>query len=278
MNEQLKTIDFVQRTAIELAMQFGPKLLVAVLILVVGFYVGRWVGRMGDSVLQKVGLDQTLRATLVRIMRILVLGLFAIMALQNMGVELLPLLAGVGLAGAGFALAMQGVLGNLVAGLTIIFTRPFRLGEHISIGVEEGTVEEISLFNTVLSHADLSRVIIPNRKIVGEILHNYGTVRQLDLSVGVAYDSDIDGTLQLVCGILAKNPRVLKEPAPIVGVTTLDDSSINIAIKPWVNVNDYGPARAELYQAVLSEFRQRNISIPFPQREIRVLTGGAAVG
>ena len=274
MNEQLKTIDFVQRTAIELAMQFGPKLLVAVLILVVGFYVGRWVGRMGDSVLQKVGLDQTLRATLVRIMRILVLGLFAIMALQNMGVELLPLLAGVGLAGAGFALAMQGVLGNLVAGLTIIFTRPFRLGEHISIGVEEGTVEEISLFNTVLSHADLSRVIIPNRKIVGEILHNFGKVRQVNLLVGVAYGTDIGQARQIVRDLLAAHPGVLQDPEPVIALLALHDSSVQLAIRPWTKVEDFGAVSSELTQAVLEAFRERGIVMPYPQREVRLLGPG----
>ena len=270
MNEQLKTIDFVQRTAIELAMQFGPKLLVAVLILVVGFYVGRWVGRMGDSVLQKVGLDQTLRATLVRIMRILVLGLFAIMALQNMGVELLPLLAGVGLAGAGFALAMQGVLGNLVAGLTIIFARPFRLGEHISIGVEEGPVEEISLFNTVLSHADLSRVIIPNRKIVGEILHNFGKVRQVNLLVGVAYGTDIGQARQIVRDLLAAHPGVLQDPEPVIALLALHDSSVQLAIRPWTKVEDFGAVSSELTQAVLEAFRERGIVMPYPQREVQI--------
>lgn len=274
MNEPLQMIEVVQRTVLEQAIQFGPKLLVAALILAVGYYAGRWVGRMGDAVLHKVGLDQTLRATLVRILRILVLGLFAIMALQNMGVQLLPLLAGVGLAGAGFALAMQGVLGNLVAGLTIIFTRPFKLGEHISIGAEEGTVEEITLFNTVLSHADLSRVVIPNRKIVGEILHNFGEVRQINVVVGVAYGTDIAMARQIIDALLAAHPAVLKEPAPVVGVMALQDSSVQLGIRPWVKVQDFGSVSSDITQAVLEAFRQRGIVMPFPQREVRLLGPG----
>ncbi len=119
------------------------------------------------------------------------------MALQNLGVELLPLIAGLGVAGAGIALATQGVLGNVVAGLSIIFSKPFRVGEYIAIAGVEGTVETISLFSTTLAHVDRSRVIVPNRKIVGEILHNYGRIRQLDVSVGVAYDTDIN---LLACG------------------------------------------------------------------------------
>ena len=113
-----------------------------------------------------------------RITHLLVLALFAIMALQNLGVQLLPLLAGLGIAGAGIALAMQGVLGNLIAGLTIIFSQPFRVGDYISIVEEEGVVLDIDLFNTTLGHPD-SRGGDPNRKIVGEILHNYGRIRQL---------------------------------------------------------------------------------------------------
>jgi small conductance mechanosensitive channel len=181
MDKQLQTLEHAQQTAIDLAIQFGPRLVVALLILAAGYYVGRWVGRLADSMLVKLGLDETLRLLLVRM---LVLGLFLIMALQNLGVELLPLIAGLGVAGAGIALAMQGVLGNLAAGLTIIFTRPFKVGEYISIVDVEGTVEEIMLFNTVLSHPDRSRIVIPNRKIAGEILHNFGTLRQIDVVVG----------------------------------------------------------------------------------------------
>lgn len=274
MEEQLQTLEHAQQTAIDLAIQFGPKLLVAVLIMVAGFYVGRWAGRLADSMLVKLGLEETLRQLLIRILRILVLGLFLIMALQNLGVELLPLLAGLGVAGAGVALAMQGVLGNLAAGLTIIFTRPFLVGEYIAIVGEEGTVEEIRLFNTVLSHPDHSRIVIPNRKIVGEILHNYGSLRQLDVVVGVAYDTDLNIALAAIRDLLAAHPRILQEPQPMIQVLTLADSSVQIAVRPWVAVDDYYTASSEITQAVLETFRQRGIAIPFPQREVRLL--GAA--
>jgi small conductance mechanosensitive channel len=193
------------------------------------------------------------------------------MALQNLGVELLPLIAGLGLAGAGIALAMQGALGNLVAGLTIIFTRPFHVGEYISILGEEGEVVDISLFSTVLTHPDRSRVVLPNRKIVGEILHNYGSIRQLDLQVGVAYETPLDEALAIVREVVSANPRVLKEPSPIIGVTTLADSSVKIAVKPWVEVKDFGPAAVEINQALVDALRARGIQIPFPQVEVRML-------
>ena len=271
MNEQLQTLEHAQQTAIDLAIQFGPKLVVALLILAAGYYVGRWVGRLSDSMLEKLGLDETLRLLLVRIVRILVLGLFLIMALQNLGVQLLPLIAGLGVAGAGIALAMQGVLGNLAAGLTIIFTRPFKVGEYISIVDVEGSVEEIKLFNTVLSHPDRSQIVIPNRKIVGEILHNFGTLRQLDVVVGVAYDTDIGLALQAVRDLLAAHPKILQEPEPMIRVLTLTDSSVQIAIRPWTPVADFHTTSGDITQAVLETFRERGISIPFPQREVRLL-------
>jgi small conductance mechanosensitive channel len=275
MNDQLETLEHVKRTVIDLVIQFGPKVLVAVAIIVAGIFVGRWAGRIIDGGLRKFNLEPPVRQLLVRVVRIFVLGLFAIMALQNLGVELLPLIAGLGVAGAGIALAMQGVLGNMVAGLTIIFTRPFRVGEYISIAGEEGQVENISLFSTVLSHPDLSQVVIPNRKIVGEILHNYGKIRQLEIMVGVAYDTDLNKALSAIDEVLQNNPRMLKDPVPAVAVSVLAPSSINIAVKPWVNVQDYGPAGGELKKTIVETFRSRNIVIPFPQHEVRML-GSAA--
>jgi small conductance mechanosensitive channel len=271
IKEQLAALDQVQSKLIDLGIQFGPRLIAAVLILVAGYYVGRWAGRMLDSVLTRLELDVTARQLLVRIARTLVLGLFLIMALQNLGVDLLPLIAGLGVAGAGIALAMQGVLSNLAAGLTIVFTRPYRVNEYISIAGEEGRVESITLFSTTLSHLDLSRVVIPNRKIAGEILHNYGDVRQVNLIVGVAYDTDLGLALAAVDEVLRANPRVLREPAPYVQVATLADSSVNINVRPWVNVPDYPAAIGELNRSLLETFRQRGISIPFPQREVRLL-------
>jgi small conductance mechanosensitive channel len=132
-------------------------------------------------------------------------------------------------------------------------------------------VETIDIFSTKLVHADRSRVVIPNRKIVGEILHNYGTIRQLNLSVGVGYGTNLTEALTIVRDVLDKNPRVLKDPTPAVGISQLADSAITISINPWVKVPDYGPAQAELYQTFVERLRARNIDIPYPQREVRVV-------
>jgi small conductance mechanosensitive channel len=189
------------------------------------------------------------------------------------------MVAGIGVAGVGIGLAMQHVLSNLVAGLNIIFTKPFRVGEYVELAGEAGQVTTVQLFTTTLIHTDRSRIVIPNRKIVGEILHNYGTIRQLDLAVGVAYTTTINDALAVVREILGASPRVLKDPAPVVGVALLGDSSVTLAVKPWVSLNDFISAGQEINQAILERFRARQIEIPFPQREIRLLnTASTASG
>jgi len=278
MDEQLQSLDQITTTAIDLAVKFAPKALVAILVLVAGFYAGRWAGRGLLRVLERAHLEPPVRGLLGRLTEVLVLGLFAIMALQNLGVELLPLIAGLGIAGAGVALAMQGVLGNIVAGLTIMITRPFKIGDYISIVGEQGGVEDITLFSTTLGHADQSKVVIPNRKIVGEILHNYHAVRQLGIEVGVSYKTDIVTAVGTIREILRANPRVLKDPDPVVGIARLRDSCVVLAVAPWVQAGDYGPAGAEINQAILEAFRARDIVIPAPQREVRVLSTTAYLG
>ncbi len=262
MPNQLPSIEHAQNALIDLAIRFGPKLLAALVILVAGFYAGRWVAKALGRWLVKLHLEPPVRNLLARVAQLIVVGMFAIMALQNLGIDLLPLIAGLGVAGAGVALAMQGVLGNLVAGLTIIFTRPFRVGEYVSMAGVEGRVEAIELFDTRLGHTDGSIVVVPNRKIVGEILHNYGQVRQLDLRVAIARAGELERTLAVATAVVKANPRVLTEPEPVIGVVVLADTSIGIAVKPWVNVPDYVAACAEINRAIVDGLQSGGIHYP----------------
>jgi len=264
-----------QDKLIEYVISHSGALISALVVVVIGFIVARWIGKLMDRWLTNKAMEPPVRMLLVRITRLLVFGMALVVALGTAGVDIMALVTVTGVVGIGIGLAMQGVLSNIMAGLTIIFTKPFRFGEYIEIAGVQGQVTGIELVSTTLLHADHSQVIIPNRKIVGEILHNYGHIRQLDLSVGVAYNTNISGALVIVRGVLTRNARVLKEPAPVVGVTMLADSSISVAIKPWTAVADYGPAQAEIYQAIVEQFRANKIEIPFPQREVRML-GGAA--
>ena len=251
----------------------GPALLGAIVVLAIGYYASRLVGKFLTRWLDQKPVEPPVRLLMVRIARLSAMALGILIALGTAGADVTALIAGVGVAGVGVGLAMQGVLGNLFGGLFIIFTKPFRVGEYIELLEVHGQVEMIELFSTKLSHPDRSRVVIPNRKVIGEIVHNYGTMRQLDLTVGVAYDTNLTETIAIVREMLNQHPRVLKEPAPVVGVTMLSDSSIDIAVKPWTSVADYGLVGAELYQAIVERFRERNISMPFPQREVRLLGG-----
>jgi small conductance mechanosensitive channel len=275
MNQNLDTLGAAKGTLIDLAIRFGPKLLTAILIMLVGAFVGGWIARASARGLARLELEPPVRQLLTRVARILVLGLFAILALQNLGVELLPLIAGLGVAGAGIALATQGVLSNMVAGLTIIFTKPYRVGEYIAIVGVEGEVESITLFSTELRHSDRSRVVVPNRKAVGEILHNYGRLRQAELQVGIAYESDLALALATIRDLVRANARVLADPPPVIQVAALADSAVQIAIRPWVAVGDYGAVSGELNVALLARLRERGIAIPYPQREVRLLGHGA---
>jgi small conductance mechanosensitive channel len=262
MNEQLQSLQRVHGTAVEVAVAYGPRVLTALLILVAGVIVGRWVVRWMEPALAKFDLEPPVRGLIARLLRLLVLGLFLMVALQNLGVELLPLIAGLGIAGAGVALALQGVLGNLAAGLTIIFTRPFRVGEYISIVGVEGQIESIGLFSTTLSHLDRSSVVVPNRKIVGEILHNYGKTRQLHLSVNVEYQADLTRVIALIRELLQSNPRVLKEPAAVVDVAKLGEYGIGIQVQPWVAATDYQAVSSEIQQTIVEAFHRQGIAIP----------------
>lgn len=271
MNEQTAAISHARDTILDLLIRFGPRLLTALVILAVGLGISRWVARALAGVLARRELEPPVRQLLTRVAWAACMALFLIMALQNLGVELLPLIAGLGVAGAGVALATQGVLSNMAAGLTIIFAKPFRVGEYIAIAGVEGVVETITLFSTTLSHVDRSRVVVPNRRIVGEILHNYGNIRQLDVNVGVAYDIDVEVPLAVIREVLQSNPRVLKDPEPVVQTERLGDSSVSIAVRPWVLVQDQVRAPGEVYAALLEAFRSRGIVIPVPQSEVRLV-------
>jgi small conductance mechanosensitive channel len=271
MDIHLSSIDHIREQIIDLLIQFGPRLLTAILIVIAGVIVGGWAERWLSRGLRRFDLEPPLRVLLSRVTRGLVLLLFLVMALQNLGVQLLPLIAGLGVAGAGIALAMQGVLSNMVAGLSIILTKPFRVGQYIQVAGVEGRVEHVSLFSTILTHVDRSTVVIPNRKIVGEILHNYGHIRQVSVQVGVAPDTDVAAALQVIEGVVLANPRVLKDVPPVIGVSSLAQSVVQISIQPWVSVDDYGAASAELARTILEALRANRISLALAQHEVRLL-------
>ena len=261
----------MKEVSTDLILHYGLQAFSAAVILIVGILFAKWVGNVAHQRLNRVEMEPPVRMLLVRIMKILVHALTIMIVLDQVGVPIAPLVAGIGVAGLGVGFALQGVLSNVMAGLSIIFTKPYRVGEHISLLGVHGDVVTIDIFSTTVLHPDRSRVVIPNRKIVGEILHNFGSIRQLSLNVGVSYATDLTQALTIAKDLLARNPRVLKEPMAAVGISQLGDSAITISIQPWVRISDYAEAQGELNQAIIERFRAAHIAIPFPQHEVRLL-------
>jgi small conductance mechanosensitive channel len=257
--------------AINFIVQYGFQIVGAMFILAGGLFLAKWVGNLLMRSLMRREMEPPVRTLIVRIVRLVIFGFTVVIALDRFGVPVNTLVAGIGVAGVGIGLAMQGVLGNLVAGLCIIIIKPFRVGEYVELLGVQGEVRTIELFSTILLHPDRSHVVIPNRKIVGEILHNFGVMRQLPLKFAVSYSTNLSQAMALIREIVVNHPRVIKDPAPVVGISDFGDSAINIAVRPWVAVKDFGPAMGELNQSIYQRLLDAKIAIPFPQHEIRIL-------
>lgn len=253
------------------AVQYGLQAAVAIGIFVAGVMASKWAGNFAERSLERQTLDPPVRLLLVRIVKIVVMLFTAMIALQTLGVPIAPLIAGVGVAGVGIGLALQGILSNVMAGLSIIFSKPYKVGEHISLLGVHGDVVVIDIFTTTLMHADHSRVIIPNRKIVGEILHNFGVIRQAHLTIPLSHRANVDDALTQVKEILQQHPKVLKEPAPSLGICAVGESSIVMAVEPWIGVADYGSVQGELHKMILERFHARAIELPSSNLTVRLV-------
>ena len=232
---------------LDLAIRYGFQVLGALVIVGVGLLLARWVGNLFDGWLAKRALEPPARKLMVRVVRVVVMVFTLVVALDKFGFQIAPLVAGIGVAGLGIGIALQGVLSNVVAGLSIIFTKPFKVGEYIQVVGVHGQVSSIELFSTTLLHSDRSRVVIPNRKIVGEILQNYGSIRQLDLHVDVAFATDLERALSAARGAVEADPRVLREPAPVIGVAGVTDARITVAVKETAPAFSSGGVLAAAY-------------------------------
>jgi len=268
-------ISDVTKIVTDLMVRYSFQVVAAVAILFVGLLCARIAGRFIEQSLRRSTIEAHLQRLLVKAAKALVLLFTAILALDKFGVQVTALVAGISVAGVAAGFAVQGILANLAAGLSIMLSRHFRIGDYIEIGTVKGQVQSIDLTMTVLRTLEDARVIVPNRKIVGEIIYNYTGERRVTLTVQVGYAEDLDRALGTVREVLTENPRVLKNPPPDVGITRLADSGIHITLRPWCKAEDFWRVHYEVYRAVLDRFRQQGIEIPFPQREVRLLPAAA---
>ncbi len=261
----------VSKIVTDLLVRYSFQVAAAVAILFVGLLCARIVGGFIERSLRRTAIEAHLQRLLVRAGKALVLLFTAILALDKFGVQVTALVAGLSVAGVAAGFAVQGILANLAAGLSIMLSRQFRIGDYIEIGMVKGQVQSIDLTMTVLRTLEDARVLVPNRKIVGEIIYNYTGERRVTLTVQVGYNEDLDQALRTVRDVLGENPRVLKDPPPDVGITRLADSGIQITLRPWCRADDFWRVHYEVYRALLDRFRQQGIEIPCPQREVRLL-------
>lgn len=272
---ELSELSKISTIVTDLLVRYSFQALAALAILAAGLLCARAAGNFIERSLKKTPIEAHLQRLMVRGGKGLVILFTLILALDKFGVQVTALVAGLSVAGIAGGFALQGILGNLAAGVSIMLSRHFRIGDYIEIGNTKGQVQAIELTMTILRTLDDARVIVPNRRIVGEIIYNYTGERRVPLSVEVSYQADLDKVVSVVREVLAANPRVLKEPSPEVGITRLADSGIEISLRPWCKAEDFWRVQYEVYRAILDRFRERGIEIPYPQREVRLLNAAA---
>lgn len=261
--------------------QGGIRLARAFGLFLVCVLVATILGRIGsgtlDRGLKRIGrTSDLLRSFLVISIRWLTLVVGVVMGLSYLGVNIGPMVAAIGGVGFVVGFALKDSLGNFAAGLMILFYRPFDVGHFVEAAGVSGTVESLSLVSTILKTPDNQEVIIPNGKIWADVITNVTarSMRRVDLVFGVGYGDDLGRVQSLLEGILENHDLVLKDPEPVVRVNELADSSINFVVRPWVNTADYWEAYWDITRRVKEGFDEAGISIPYPQREVHVVSAG----
>lgn len=245
---------------------------VALLIGLVGLWLARLLSKGLDRVMLRFGVDQILRDFLRNIAYVVGLVVVFVAALDSLGVPTTSLLAVLGAAGLAVGLALKDSLSNIASGVMLIVLRPFRAGDAVHIAGQDGIVESVRIFQTVLRAFENHDIILPNSQITTAPIINYTArnQRRIDVPVGVGYGDDIRRVRDVLLGIAKANPQVLDDPATDVLVTGLGDSSVNLLLRAWVATPDFVTTRSDLTEAIHRDFGQAGVSIPFPQRDLHV--------
>lgn len=256
-----------------LAREYGLNLLAALLI----FFVGKWLARrlvnLGSRLMNQRGIDATVGGFVSNILYMALLMLIIIAALSQLGIPTAQFIAVIGAAGLAIGLALQGSLSNFASGVLLVTFRPCKVGDYIEAGGVSGTVREITVFSTTLVTPDQRTITVPNSGIMGGPITNYSTSssRRLDMVIGVSYDSDLKQVKSLLREIVEGDERVLDAHKPVqIGVLALADSSVNIAVRPWVATADYWPLHFDLHERIKQRFDEEGVGIPYPQMDVHL--------
>jgi len=259
--------------AVEMAMNYGPKLLLAILTYIIGSWFIKKITKVVDAGLEKSHTDISLRGFLKSLISVILKLLLIISVVTMLGVETTSLIAVLGAAGLAIGLALQGSLSNFAGGVLILFFKPFEVGDYIKTSEHEGKVEEIQIFVTILRTLDNLCIIIPNGILSNESITNVYSNGEIRLAhtFGIGYSDDIDEAKKAIENVVANMPEILKTPAHSIYVSGHGDSAVEILLWSWVNPSDHWAVHFKLYEEVKKEFDKSGISIPFPQRDVHII-------
>ncbi len=256
----------------ELLAVYGLKVIAAIAIFLIGRAIAKMVKAGVAKAMQKGKSDPILISFTTNMLYAALLAFVIIAALGQIGIQTTSFIAILGAAGLAIGLALQGSLSNFAAGVLMIIFRPFKQGDFIEGAGVAGIVEEVHIFNTIMRTGDNKTVIIPNGGLMNGNIVNYSTkpTRRIDLVIGIGYDDDIKKAKQILSELMQHEPRILKNPEPTLGLLELADSSVNFAVRPWVNSADYWGVHFDLLEAIKLRFDQDGISIPYPQQDLHL--------
>lgn len=259
--------------AYKMAIEHGPKFILAILTLLIGLWIiKRFVNTTKNHFISKA--DPTLGSFIGSLLSALLKGVLLIAVASMIGIETTSFIAVLGAAGLAVGLALQGSLANFAGGVLILMFKPFKVGDLIEAQGHIGTVKDIQIFNTLLNTGDNRRVIIPNGALSNSsmININHEATRRVDLSFGIGYGDDVDKAKSILQALADDDSRVLKDPAAMIVMAELADSSVNFTVRLWVNTADYWGVYFCMHEAVKKAFDKEGISIPFPQQDVHMHT------
>ena len=264
--------------AIPVLTTYGLRIVGAVLILVAGWIAARTVAGFARRALTRSKIDESLTGFAESLVKWAILVFALIAALAKFGVQTTSFIAVLGAAGLAVGLALQGSLSNFAAGVLILLFRPFRVGDVIDSSGSRGKVKEIGILTTTLATPDNQMVILPNASVLSDKIVNVNAypTRRVDLVAGISYGDDVGQAREILLEMLSSHPQVLEDPEPVVEVLELADSSVNLAVRPWVRTEDYWPVFFDLHRSIKLDLEGSGLSIPFPQRDVHLFQAAKA--
>jgi small conductance mechanosensitive channel len=251
---------------------YSLKIVAAILVLIIGKWLSRKISKVLSIVLEKNKVDATLVGFLANITYYALLIMVIIAAAGQLGINTTSFLTIVGAAGLAVGLALKDSLSNFASGVMLILFRPFHVGDFVTAGGVTGKVEQITIFTTVLNTPDNQRVIVPNGAITSDVITNVNAnpTRRVDMVFGIGYDDDIAKAKKILTELLDADERILKDPAPMVALSELADSSVNFVVRPWVKAENYWGVYFDMHEKVKLTFDDAGISIPYPQQDVHL--------